>query len=79
MRARSSWFAIISSNQRRMMIARCLPVWLRHAGHAALAASMAARTSSAPSEGTRPISAPVAGSVTSIVLPSLASIHLPST
>src|SRR5262249_29474338 len=64
--ARSSWFAIIRSNQRRRTAARSLAVLRRHAGNARAAASMARRVSSRPSFGTTPSVSPVAGLSTSI-------------
>jgi hypothetical protein len=76
--ARSSWFSIMRSYQRRMMLHRSLPVFERHAGQAASAASMARRVSSALREGTVPMISPVAGLLTSMDLPSAASTHSPS-
>ena len=77
--ARSSWFAIISSAHLRRIVLRSFAVFDRHAGHAALAASIARRVSAAPMLGTVPSSSPVAGLVTASVLPPSASTHWPST
>ena len=61
MAPRSSWFAIIRSNQRRRIVARSLAVLPRHAGRDALAASIARLVSAVPILGTCPITAPVEG------------------
>ena len=75
--ARSSWFAIISSNQRRITFARSFAVLARHAGSARAAASIAARVSAAVNFGTVPMTSPVAGLSTSIV--ARPATHTPST
>jgi hypothetical protein len=77
--ARSSWCAIISSNQPRISWARCFPVIARQAGQAASAASIARRVSSRVSAGTLPTTSPVAGSSTSMTSPLLLATHSPST
>src|SRR3990167_3573945 len=51
MRPRSSWLAIKRSNHLRRMMLRSLPVLLRQAGQAALAAAMAASASSGAEVG----------------------------
>src|SRR3954447_4985590 len=79
MAPRSSWFAIIRSNQRRRIAARSLPVRARHAGSAALANSIARRASPAPILGTCPITAPVEGLSTAILPPVSAGTHSPAT
>jgi len=75
--ARSSWFSIIRLNHLRMMLARSLAVFLRQAGHAALAASMARRVSTAAMYGIVPRISSVAGLFTSTVRLESASVHLP--
>ena len=77
--ARSSAFSRIRSCQRRSTAARSLAVFLRQAGQAALAASMARRVSAAPIRGTVPICSPVAGLLTLIVWPPSASAQAPFT
>src|SRR5882724_12060574 len=76
MTARSSWFSIIRLNHFRRTLARSLAVFLRQAGQAALAASIARRVSAVPMFGIVPRISPVAGLVTSIVFPESASTHL---
>ena len=77
--ARSFWFAIISSNQRRMITARCLAVCAAQAGNAAAAASIARRVAAPSSCGTVPSVTPVAGLWTGVLRPSAASSHWPLT
>ena len=59
------------------MVARSLAVFLRQAGQAAFAASIARRVSLAPMNGTVPSTSPFAGLVTSTVRLESASAHLP--
>jgi hypothetical protein len=59
------------------MRARSLADFLRQAGQAALAASMARRVSAAPISGMVPSCSPVAGLVTASVAPLSASLHSP--
>jgi len=67
----------MSSNHLRKIAARSFAVFARHAGHAALAASMARRVSAVPALGTVPSFSPVAGLVASIITPLSASSHAP--
>ena len=69
MTARSSTFASMRSNQRRMIFARSPAVFFDHAGMAACAASMARRVSAAPITGTVPSTSPLAGLRISVVSP----------
>jgi len=73
--ARSSLCSIINSYHLRSTAPRSLPVLARHAGHAASAASIAARVSAAPMSGTVPMTRPFAGSTTGSVAPLSASHH----
>ena len=75
--ARSSWFAIISSNHLRRIAERSFAVFARHAGNAAFARSIARLVSAAPMFGTVPTTAPLAGLSTLIVPPPSAAIHSP--
>src|SRR5215472_7607998 len=75
--ARSSWFAMMSSYQRRSTAARSRAVCAAHAGKAAAAVSMARLVSAAPMSGTVPIGSRVAGFSTGWVAPEAASTHLP--
>ena len=77
-RARSSWFSSISSYQRRTIAARSFAVFLRQAGSALPAASIAVRVSAVPHFGTVPMTSPVAGLSTLIVPPDFACTHAPS-
>src|SRR5262249_50197352 len=64
-------------NHLRNMLARSFAVFFRQPGQAALAASIARLVSAAPRFGTVPRISPVAGLLTSIVLPESASTHFP--
>ena len=75
--ARSSWFSSIRLYQLRRITARSLAVLARHAGIAALAASIVRRVSAAPILGTVPSNSPVALLVTSMTSPLSASTHSP--
>jgi hypothetical protein len=77
-RARSSWLAIISSNQRRTAAARSFAVFFRHPTNARSAASIAVRVSAPPNFGTVPMISPVAGLSTLMVPPDAALTHAPS-
>src|SRR4030095_5581781 len=68
----------MSSYQRRTTAARSFAVFLRQAGSARSAASIAARVSAAPHLGTVPMISAVAGLSTLIVAPDRASVHAPS-
>src|SRR5579885_2574902 len=78
-RAKSSWFSITRSNQRRIACARSFAVLARHAGSALFAASMAPRASARLRLGTRPRISPVAGLSTANEAPDSACNHFPST
>src|ERR1700758_261183 len=75
--ARSSWFAMMSSYQRRSSDARSRALCAAHAGKAAAAVSMARRVSVAPMSGTVPIGSRGAGVSTGWGAPEGASTHLP--
>ena len=76
--ARSSWFAMHSSNQRRRIAERSLAVSARHSGKAFSAAPIALRVSAVPSVGTVPSLRPTAGLLIASTAPLSASIQLPS-
>src|ERR1700733_281940 len=76
--ARSSWFAMMSSNHFRRMPARSFAVFLRHAENALAAASTARRVSLSVMSATSAIVCPVAGLVTAKRAPLSAECQPPS-
>ena len=78
MRARSSWCAVIRSNQRRRMRLRSAAGRAAQSFCAAAAAAIAARVSLSPISGTSAKCSPVAGLRTDRVRPLSARRHVPS-
>lgn len=76
-KARSSWFSTMISDQRRRMTERSDAVFARHRCQALFADSIARRVSTAPILGMVPMVSFVAGFVTGMVSPLSASVHSP--